>query len=818
MTDIWTKAVLLGAAVSFALYLALGHARRIVDFADTLSKIRRAHLAAFLAFAIAATLCAQKGGTNAPPQNGNVELRMENVELRIENESGVVACDTTILHSPLYILHSVTTNAAYSYAMPPNAVRYSNWWRRGAYEDIFCLDLGGMRFPLGTNLCDHLWVHSWGEVWPRLSESSSRVAATGVPMSAVPGVSRFWSVVSDGSAVLTWQGFFLNRDTNAPVSAQLELFPSGDFVARSNEVARTFRRVNPDDFDDDGVPNDEDENPYHYDGDHFGPHQELWEGANEDAYCWVDVVVSNANALVRFTGDGPSALPDPQFIARPGETNRVTLLIGKTYTVTCDMPVACVGRSDPEIEVTQRSERRIRIVWPVEIWSEDRGSYFEMFVSPDFLNGTFSWSTNGCCEIAGSGAFYSFLCGGSCGCDGCSIDGHYRYEGYSLLMFSGKCGCEPSGDEEYEPPGVGVSFSRKVLFYEDEYYDEALGVTIPAYSGERVSLKCSVSGGPYGGVFSLSLAGMDKLSWVGGDAMPVGDVAVAANETLSWRAVYGFAVHSDSEDDVQATATFAENLSGEEMTDEDSMTVVMLRAVADAFCPTNRVRRVFGVGEKAVIYKTPNIQAAATATRGTCKISDVGEVHYTCPHSSDDDDVVITAKDCSHSMAFGILEPRGYSVINVTSNISAAAGTSGGFEMLFSLRLLPRGVSFTKIELVELPRVAMDANGYYAQPSKANLLDHGKNGAGNWEKVSERNVVGDKVRMGENDPPWLGGGSFTWPIPNAWRVEGDLGVTNTFCNTDQRFELDANGTSRLKKFGYTGELMTNGVYRQTRTN
>ena len=106
-----------------------------------------------------------------------------------------------------------------------------------------------------------------------------------------------------------------------------------------------------------------------------------------------------------LTGDGPSALPDPQFVARAGETNRVTLLIGKTYTVTCDMPVACVGRSDPEIEVTQRSERRIGIVWPVEIWSEDHGSYFEMFVSPDFLGGTFSWSTNGCCEIAGSGSF-----------------------------------------------------------------------------------------------------------------------------------------------------------------------------------------------------------------------------------------------------------------------------------------------------------------------------------------------------------------------------------------------------------------------------
>ena len=71
--------------------------------------------------------------------------------------------------------------------------------------------------------------------------------------------------------------------------------------------------------------------------------------------------------------------------------------------------------------------------------------------------------------------------------------------------------------------------------------------------------------------------------------------------------------------------------------------------------------------------------------------------------------------------------------------------------------------------------------------------------------------------MEENDPPWLGGGSFTWPVPNAWRVKDDVGAENVFCNTDQRFELDADGTARLMKFNCTGERMTNGVYRQTRT-
>ena len=56
-------------------------------------------------------------------------------------------------------------------------------------------------------------------------------------------------------------------------------------------------------------------------------------------------------------------------------------------------------------------------------------------------------------------------------------------------MFSGVCGCEPRNGEENEPAGVGVSFSRKVLFYEDEYYDEALGITVPPWTGERVAFR-----------------------------------------------------------------------------------------------------------------------------------------------------------------------------------------------------------------------------------------------------------------------------------------------------------------------------------------
>ena len=64
---------------------------------------------------------------------------------------------------------------------------------------------------------------------------------------------------------------------------------------------------------------------------------------------------------------------------------------------------------------------------------------------------------------------------------------------------------------------------------------------------------------------------------------------------------------------------------------------------------------------------------------------------------------------------------------------------------------------------------------------------------------------------------WGTGGSFTWPIPNLWRV-GDAGDSYYFPHSpsyDQRVEVDADGTSRIMKFTYTIEQMTNLQFRIT---
>jgi len=93
------------------------------------------HTAAFVFFATIATLSAQKqgGGTNDPPRGGNVEWKMENVELRnfshLTEHEPIRHSTFSILNSQFpFRLESVTTNYAYSYAMPTNGIRYDKWW------------------------------------------------------------------------------------------------------------------------------------------------------------------------------------------------------------------------------------------------------------------------------------------------------------------------------------------------------------------------------------------------------------------------------------------------------------------------------------------------------------------------------------------------------------------------------------------------------------------------------------------------------------------------------------------------------------------
>ena len=182
-------------------------------------------------------------------------------------------------------LWEVRTNCTITYAMPEGATLATNWWVRGAYEDVKPIDFGSWRFPFGTNEYDSLWAFSWGKARFALGDAETEIVTVGAPMSAVPYRSRLWSAAdTNGSRLVTWENFVLGRaavaDYQLPstdyqlVSAQIELRSTGDFIVRSNEVETVYRYIDDFDWDGDGIVNEDDWNPYWYDGDFTG--QEPW--------------------------------------------------------------------------------------------------------------------------------------------------------------------------------------------------------------------------------------------------------------------------------------------------------------------------------------------------------------------------------------------------------------------------------------------------------------------------------------------------------------------------------------------------------------
>ena len=176
-------------------------------------------------------------------------------------------------------LESVVTNDVVSYAMPTNGVEYMPWSLGGGYEMHFPLDLGDdFGFPFGTGVVRRLDVLSGGmvESLPRqlagspLSQYSSvmSICAAREWASIVPGVGRFWwaETARPESApyrgkVLTWENVYAGRDRTGQYNAQIELWGDGNFITRSNNVERVYRRVLPFDIDNDGLPNTVDPAP-----------------------------------------------------------------------------------------------------------------------------------------------------------------------------------------------------------------------------------------------------------------------------------------------------------------------------------------------------------------------------------------------------------------------------------------------------------------------------------------------------------------------------------------------------------------------------
>ena len=702
-----------------------------------------------------------------------------------------------------YRLVAETNETGHSFSMPSNAAYVGHLHEHGARSDfgMHMVDFGAWAFPCGTNggPRSRLWWFMDGRLQDAPRNPGFAASAGLGDTLAVQGESRLWLLADGDERTVTWERFFACGDTNREANAQISLRGDGGFTVRSNDLVRVYRRVNPDDWDDDGIPNDYDIQPLVYDGDNFGPHQQLPEGANSNAYCWVDLVVPDANALVAFTGDGYSALPDPAFIAKAGATNRVILLIGKTYRVTSRMPIFCIGQSSGEIDVDQVSSTEIQIVWPVEIECVGMrsGASFTMTVVPDWLGGGFTW-TNSCCAVSGTGWTFSYSCGGTCTCTGCGALGYYGYESYCLPSCGGACGCvgqptEDDGGEDVDEPcdaGANVSFSKSAVIFEDRY-ENSPGAWIERQS-TKTELHCVAHGGPNGGHVRFEIAGEDKLSHVSGISLPF-ESDVSPGGKIDFTILYNGRQASYSANDIIVTSKFTENVAG--ATQEVStatLTSVQVWFLTLSEAPLNKKhsRHNYGVREKVECFHQPYLPAFSWVplNGGTM----INASLYRCPLDATASPLIVrVGSDVEYPPSMRVFAPGNIEIRNARPATKGfAPGHAGGIGMIMDIYILPMFVSFSEIAVEEVPCDVGVPTGYFSFPAMAGAASHTvDNGAGTWINVDEHNYMGeDRPGIHRELSPMTPNGTLTndvsvgwlegtlyWPTPFGWNVKDTTG-------------------------------------------
>ena len=203
-------------------------------------------------------------------------------------------------------------------------------------------------------------------------------------------------------------------------------FANGDFMTRSNDVETVCRRVNPDDWDGDGLANEKDENPLAYDGDFFGVANAMPTNANLDAYYQLDVAAAGALdfATIRVTCDGPSDLGDHVIIARTNQVCHVPLLAGATYAVESNLPLSYSAVSSEHAHIVTNSATKLTVSMPLEFTVERvamRGGGFDSYIvrtSPVNVGPLIANVSGVCCSCTTNETGFTWSCSTDCECGG----------------------------------------------------------------------------------------------------------------------------------------------------------------------------------------------------------------------------------------------------------------------------------------------------------------------------------------------------------------------------------------------------------------
>ena len=840
-------------AVAFAYAAAFG--------LRALRRLSRSLLLGFATAATVATLTAQKTN-NVPPNMNQPQMQQGDGSFQtgFTRLTGFAGEDNLVnLVNPVqatsgdiargWRVESVATNAAVSYAMPTNATLVGNWHVHGAASSFGnnVVDFGVVRtsgtlvptnwaFPIGTNNAafSSFWYFVDGRIRPTPKDAMREICAVGVPMSAVPDQSRLWRLDGDdGSRILTWENFFIGGDTNAPVNAQIILRPNGDFITRSNEVETAYRRVNPDDWDDDGIHNERDANPTSCDGDFFGVANALPTNANPDAYYWLDLSVTGVLgvATIRVTCDGPSDLGDHLVIARTNQVCHIPLLAGATYAVESDLPIDYSAVSSEYAEIVTNAENRLTVSLPLEfslvrIQTRSAGTTgnYGVASSPINVRPSIIVCLGGCCSREIVDGMLQWSCSLTCTCGGGyhSFETTALWEGYSKLFVGyASCGCLEDAPDPTPTPSAGpyaasvsASFSKDAVIFEDAY-ENMPGEWVSRRSTATM-LTISANGGTNGAVLSVSTTNLGKLQKNSGPAFPAQSVSVPARQSITYAMNYVGLSASDTADDIEVVATLTENSTGAISTSAATTTAVRVELEARYAAPanTNLHRHVFGVLEDFYYRQYPNDASVAWHfTEGNEDMIPVslGRIilHATTNQTSGGHcEFRVMYGDVAYTNAFLMVLPR-IEARNprCNENLSMVQGEAGWLLLHLDIYVGPSYVSFHGVDFQEIPDESGNCphEGYYNSIAMGGYLSHCElAGAGEWHRLVATNgyLCSDKVgRGGRYEQPWSDGWK-EWPIPIGWGIDEDLRAQFDAPPTTQKFTLTSDGTFTISKFHF----------------
>ena len=716
------------------------------------------------------------------------------------------------------------------------------------------------------------------------------------------------------SLVVTWENALHGRDAACPTNFQAEFFADGSFIYRYPDHATRYPPVLPFDYDGDGLENSVDPEPEVPGPDAHGTNAQwyntvcsnifvaaeatncvppvslAWKGGvNSNAYYFVDVVAERGPAPIRFM-DANGAMPDdPVVVARAGEVCRVPLVVGVEYAVTSSVPFTVspaydtIGRTpDYTLIIAPREGGGTTVHWPIRFsYVEKSGSTteFTLSSSPSGLELEYHWRVEGgmppqqmpmlmspfprllsgggsaCFDYAGSNV--TMICVGNCGCNGCTLEGDAEIERHLVSLPTFQCGCEsthePDPEAPDEPPdpsrpSISVSYSAPAVIYEAAYVDTP-GLTVPRRS-TPVSFTISVSGGPRGGHYSVSMPGFGRVVPTEPVDIPVnGDLG--SYETVCFSATCEGCAPSSSKDDVGISGRFVENETGCRFTSNGSNLTVFKVELQPKVDPPDQNyafvnRHRYGIRELVRRFQTPSSPILQwNYTGGGRETNDAiaGETFYQCPLSGCQNPISASYAGIQYTPLVEIVEPtdimaeyrNGRTMGSVFTANTVTLGMAGGIGMYLKLYVMPFSVSFSQISVQEVVSFTYEAEGYFLNPYFNGAFAHtggvGGAGAGTWFDVDLDNLFAVDIAAYRDYIPWLtpdghptNDVAFTWTSgyvyidnPFGWNEKDTNGDTSPFRRFGESIRdeimLDSNGTVGVRKLNKQVIRTTNNVIR-----